>query len=377
MPFHSFYAGKRVLVTGDTGFKGAWLASWLKDLGADVHGLGLEPGTDPALFTILRLAERVQHTTLDIRHAEDLRRYIGNLRPDVVFHLAAQAIVRLSYQVPLETLETNVMGTANLLYAIGAAGYTPKRPCTVVAITSDKCYENRESYYAYREEDPMGGHDVYSMSKGAAELVVASWRRAFYSRLPGTPVRLASCRAGNVIGGGDWAPDRVVADAMRAMARGEPIPVRNPRSIRPWQHVLEPLSGYLQVGAELGRRGAEARQCETAWNFGPGRSSERTVGDLCDAVVHHWGGGSWVHTPEPNATHEAVHLKLSIDKAAHYLGWQPAWEFDATVRQTVAWYRAAHDCRYDTDTMRRKTHEQIQEYMRDAAAQSLRWTGDA
>jgi CDP-glucose 4,6-dehydratase len=373
MPFGDFYRGKRVLITGHTGFKGSWLASWLNILGAEVSGIALEPNTDPALFNILRLEERLNHRILDIREPEPLAEHMAEVSPDVVFHMAAQPLVRLSYEIPLETLDTNLMGTAYVLRAIDRAGYGPERPCGVVVITSDKCYENCETYTAYREDEAMGGHDVYSASKGMAELLVASWRRSFYTDGPEAPaVRLASCRAGNVIGGGDWSADRIMVDAINALMAGEPIPVRNPLSVRPWQHVLEPLSGYLQVGAALLSEDT-AFNARTAWNFGPGRESERTVAQLCDAIVAAWGGGAWTHTPDAEAVHEARFLKLAIDKVWHYLGWQPVWDFKNTIGQTVSWYKLAHESGFETAKMRDKTREQILEYSAAAAATGLPW----
>ena len=376
MPFDSFYQGRRVLVTGDTGFKGSWLASWLTELGAEVFGLGLPPATDPSLFDILRLGERIRHTDLDLREPEAVRAHIGEVRPDVVFHLAAQAIVRLSYRIPVDTLATNFMGTAHLLDAIRRADYTPDQACSVVVVTSDKCYDNRETCYAYREYDPVGGHDIYSMSKGAAELLASSWRRSFFAPPEGQApaVRLATCRAGNVIGGGDWAADRIVVDCMAALTQGQPITIRNPLSIRPWQHVLEPLSGYLQLGAAMATQPDQAAHLCSAWNFGPGRESQCTVGTLCDAIVRHWGNSSWSHAAESDPVHEARFLKLAIDKASHYLGWAPVWGFDTTVEHTVGWYRLAHESGYDTATMQRHTYEQIRQYVADASQRTVRWT---
>ncbi len=375
MPFNSYFRGKKVLITGDTGFKGSWLVHWLTTLGAEVHGLGLEPDTEPSLFKVLGLEERIQHVTMDIREPETLRQHLKSLRPEIVFHLAAQSLVRLSYRVPLETLETNFMGTANLLQAVSATGYTQEDPCVLVVVTSDKCYENREVYSAYGEDDPMGGHDIYSTSKGATELLVSAWRRAFFSPADNSPpaIFLATCRAGNVIGGGDWAADRLVADSIRSLSRGSPIRVRNPGSIRPWQHVQESLSGYLLVGAMLGTSGENWAKYLGAWNFGPGIQAERTVAEVCDAIVSHWGSGSWEEIRESNPPHEARFLKLAIDKAWHHLGWKPVWDFEKTVQETVSWYRLANECGYDTETMHEKTHTQNEQYMSDAAAQSLSW----
>jgi CDP-glucose 4,6-dehydratase len=259
-----------------------------------------------------------------------------------VFHLAAQALVRLSYELPIETIQTNVTGTANLLEAVRQAG----RPCAVVVVTSDKCYENREWVYGYREDEAMGGHDVYSMSKGAAELVTSSYRRSFFhpAMLAKHGVAVASARAGNVVGGGDWAKDRIVPDAIGALAEGRPIPVRNPSGVRPWQHVLEPLGGYLLLGARLAGIGADApeRFCE-AWNFGPRIEDARPVRDVVEALIAAWGSGSWDDRHDPAAPHEAGLLRLSIDKAQARLGWTPRWRFEETFRRTVEWYRAFHE----------------------------------
>ena len=270
------YAGRRVLVTGHTGFKGAWLARWLLDLGADVTGYALAPDTSPSLYGLLDLGAHTRSHLADIRDLATLQRAVSEAAPDVVLHLAAQPLVRRSYAEPLRTLETNVMGTANVLEAVRATA----KPCAVVVVTSDKCYENREHVFGYREDEAMGGHDPYSMSKGATELVVASWRRSFFdpARLAKHGVAVASARAGNVVGGGDWAEDRIVPDCVRALSRGEPIAVRNPRSVRPWQHVLEPLGGYLLLGAKLLGPDA-AHHCE-GWNFGPALDSTRTVRDV-------------------------------------------------------------------------------------------------
>lgn len=380
MTIRQLYEGRRVLVTGDTGFKGSWLAFWLERLGAEVHGLALEPDTEPSNFEILGLRERIRHRTVDIRDLPALREAVRSIGPDLVFHLAAQAIVRVSYEEPVETLNANVLGTAHLLQAVGAAGYSAERPCAVVCITSDKCYENRETYHAYRETDPMGGHDPYSMSKGAAELVIASWRRSFFppAGWAAHGVSVASARAGNVIGGGDWAPDRIVADTVRAIAGGSPVGVRNPASIRPWQHVLEPLSGYLQLGAELALAAGKRPELTSAYNFGPGRDAERTVGELVDLFIRDWGAGSWEPSPSERfrGLHEAVYLKLATDKAWHELGWKPTWEFETAVRETVEWYRRAYAGRFDPGEMRELTEEQIERYTSAAAGRGLRWAGE-
>jgi CDP-glucose 4,6-dehydratase len=327
-----------VLVTGHTGFKGSWLTLWLTQLGAEVTGYALAPDTSPALFELAGVAGVCRHVVGDVRDSSRLGTVVRELRPEVVFHLAAQPLVRLSYEKPIETIETNVLGTAQLLEAVRREG----RPCAVVVVTSDKCYENREWVWGYREDEPMGGHDIYSMSKGATELVVSSYRRSFFppSQFTSHGVALASARAGNVVGGGDWAKDRIVPDAIHALAVGRPIAVRSPDSVRPWQHVLEPLGGYLLLGARL--LGPEAPRCSEAWNFGPRWDDARPVRDLVDAVIAAWGSGTWDDRRDPAAPHEAEVLRLSIEKAQARLGWAPRWRFDETIRRTVEWYRVFH-----------------------------------
>lgn len=332
-------AGRRVLVTGHTGFKGSWLAHWLLDLGAEVAGLALPVNTDPALFELLGLENRVRHTIGDVRDVGQLRAVIKEFQPEVVFHLAAQALVRESYADPLGTITTNVVGVANLLEALRLES----RGVVAIMVTSDKCYENREWAWGYRENDPMGGHDPYSMSKGAAELVIASYRRSYFaaSELERHGVAVASVRAGNVIGGGDWARDRLVPDAIRALASDAPILVRSPNSIRPWQHVLEPLGGYMLLASRMLSRGDRAHLCD-AWNFGPRPDDAQPVARVVEAMVSQWGGGSWRDVSDPGAVHEAGSLRLSIDKACTQLGWAPRWSLDDAVSRTVEWYRAWH-----------------------------------
>ena len=332
------YAGKRILVTGHTGFKGGWLAVWLKSLGAEVTGLALAPSTEPSLFEDAGVAEGCRHLLGDIRDPGVVHAAVRESRPDAIFHLAAQSLVRLSYDEPVETVATNVMGTAHVLEAVRLE----RRPCAAVIVTSDKCYENREWDLAYRESDPMGGHDLYSTSKGAAELVTQAYRRSFFpaAKLAAHGVAVASARAGNVIGGGDWAKDRIVPDAIRALTAGTPIPVRNPRSVRPWQHVLEPLGGYLLLGAGLlGQLGDAQAYCD-AWNFGPLTRDAQPVAALVGELVAAWGEGSWVDAHQPDAPHEAGLLRLAIDRASARLGWSPRWDLRTTARHTAAWYRA-------------------------------------
>jgi CDP-glucose 4,6-dehydratase len=360
------YAGRRVFLTGHTGFKGGWLALWLKELGAEVFGYALPPDTVPSLYEEAGVASACARSTFaDVRDPARLEAELREAKADIVLHLAAQPLVRLSYEQPLQTLETNVMGTAHLLEAVKRVG----RPCAVVVVTSDKCYENREWIYGYREDEAMGGHDVYSMSKGAAELVTASWRRSFFhpAKLATHGVAIASARAGNVVGGGDWAKDRIVPDCVTALAAGKPIVVRNPKGVRPWQHVLEPLSGYLLVGARLMGVGAvgetvdRARFCEP-WNFGPHVDDARTVREVVEAMIRAWGTGSWEDRHDPAAPHEAGLLRLSIEKAQARLGWLPRWRFEETFARTVAWYRAFHGGTRG-DALRALTVKQIREYM--------------
>jgi len=332
------YAGRRVLVTGHTGFKGSWLTLWLSDLGAEVTGYALAPDTTPALFERIGAERLCRSVISDVRDLAKLTAVVKEAKPEVILHLAAQPLVRLSYQQPLETLQVNVLGTAHLLEAIRAAG----RPCAVVVVTSDKCYENQERVHGYREDEPMGGHDVYSMSKGATELVVASWRRSFFhpGKLASHGVALATARAGNVVGGGDWARDRIVPDAIAALAAGKPIPVRNPHGVRPWQHVLEPLGGYLLLGARL--LGPQAASFAEPFNFGPRLEDARPVREVVEALIAEWGAGSWDDQHDPHALHEAGLLRLDVAKAAARLGWGPRWHFAETFERTVTWYRAFH-----------------------------------
>lgn len=379
--FSKFYQGKRVFLTGHTGFKGSWLSEWLLMLGAEVHGYALDPQPHEILFGQLGLSSRLaSDTRADLRDLDALRSALEVASPDVVLHLAAQPLVRLSYEIPVETFATNVMGTAHLLEAVRLSG----RSCVVVSITTDKCYENREWLHAYREEDSMGGHDPYSASKGAAELVIASYRKSFFLNATGSggrnaDVKLASARAGNVIGGGDWALDRIVPDCIRALRKGEAVPVRNKIATRPWQHVLEPLSGYLALGAALGRD-AEDRLPKAEpfafnsqvfcgpFNFGPALTSNRTVAELVQELLKHTGG-TWNDASDPDAVHEASKLNLATDKAFHLLGWQPVWNFERTIATTAEWYLQEPS---STD-IHALTQSQIESYQSAASAKGLPW----
>ena len=324
----TFWRGKRVLITGHTGFKGSWLSALLLGYGADVHGLSLSPDTNPALFDQLGLARRLDHAIGDIRDAALVSTRIRNVRPEVVLHMAAQPLVRRSYRDPVETWSTNVMGTAHVLEALR----NWQDPCAVVVVTTDKVYENREWQHPYREEDRLGGRDPYSASKAGTELLVESYRRSFFA---GGPVRLATARAGNVIGGGDWAEDRIVPDLARARANGAILGVRNAQAVRPWQHVLDPLTGYLLLAERLMAGDPKA---ETAVNFGPEAADQRSVGDLVEAAGLHWPG-HWQDRGDPAAPHEAGRLVLNIERARHLLGWAPRWHFPRAVAETIGWYR--------------------------------------
>ncbi|MFN7957754.1 MAG: CDP-glucose 4,6-dehydratase [Holophagaceae bacterium] len=360
--FGGIYRGTRVLVTGHTGFKGSWLTRWLLELGADVAGLALAPETDPALFDLLGLEGRIRHHLLDIRDAEGVEGLVAAFRPEVVFHLAAQPLVRLSYKEPRPTWDVNVLGTINLLEALRKVGSA--RVC--VAVTTDKCYENHEQLWGYREIDPLGGHDPYSSSKAAAELAVASWRRSFFQGPEA--LRLASARAGNVIGGGDWAADRIVVDFVREIASGRPLILRNPQATRPWQHVLEPLSGYLHLAARLWEAGDQA--LAGAWNFGPSDASMVSVLELAQRLVGAWGTGMVQERSDPGQPHEAGLLKLDCSKAQALLGWRGLWDVETTARATVAWYRG----HLEGQSPEALTLRQIHDYEAAAAHAGLSWT---
>ena len=331
------FRDRSVLVTGHTGFKGSWLALWLTELGARVTGYSLAPPTQPSNFEATRLRDSLAgHHEADIRDGARLRAVLTACRPEVIFHLAAQALVRTGYDAPRETFEVNVIGIASLLDAVREL----KRPCVVVVITSDKCYENREQVWGYRENDPVGGYDPYSASKGAAELLVAAYRRSYFDpdRLAQHGVRLGSARAGNVIGGGDWGRNRIVTDMVLSLSRRQPVPVRSPGSARPWQHVLEPLSGYLTLASTM-LSSDDPRWC-TAWNFGPRPDDETTVKDMVEQFCTAWGGGRWQDASDPHQPHEAGVLRLSIDKAVCELGWRPRWNLGQAVSHAATWYKS-------------------------------------
>ena len=341
----SFWCRRRVLLTGHTGFKGSWLSLWLLSLGADVWGYALPPEPGRALFTDLGLDQdschadwgHLTHRIGDVCDMEALSRYVNEAQPQVVIHLAAQPLVRRSYRDPIGTWATNVQGSLNLLEALKPLQHS----CALVMVTTDKVYANKEWDYGYREDDRLGGHDPYSSSKAAAELAIASWRESFCGpAIHQTPhLAIATARAGNVIGGGDWAEDRLVPDAMRALAAGQLIPSRSPESTRPWQHVLEPLGGYLLLAQLLS---VDPGSYSSPFNFGPSLDSNRSVRDLLETVLQYWPG-AWQDLSDSNAPHEAGRLHLQIDKAFHQLHWHPRWDFATTVARTVAWYRSLHE----------------------------------
>tara|TARA_R100001377_G_scaffold85293_1_gene71298 strand:+ start:8823 stop:9899 length:1077 start_codon:yes stop_codon:yes gene_type:complete len=343
-----FWAGKRVLVTGHTGFKGSWLCLWLQSMSAEVFGLSLSPNTQPALFTEARVGDTMTSILGDIRDYETVLQAMITARPEIVIHMAAQPLVRFSYQHPVETYSTNVMGTVHVLEAARQIG-TVK---AVVNVTTDKCYENKELSRGYREEEPMGGHDPYSSSKGCSELVTSAYRRSFYES---AGIALASARAGNVIGGGDWAIDRLIPDILRAFERNEPVIIRNPKAVRPWQHVLEPLSGYLLLAEHLYKYGQEYA---SSWNFGPNNDDAKPVQWILEQMVEYWGQSPGWQFDDYKHPHEANHLKLDISKANVGLCWFPSIKLKQALEMTAEW-KIAFDL---GSNMRTFTLDQITAY---------------
>lgn len=364
--FGGVYRGKKVLVTGHTGFKGSWLSLWLEQMGARVIGYSLAPPTQPSLFEILKIEGRIAHSIGDVRNEKMLRGVFAKYKPDIVFHMAAQSLVRLSYADPRLTYETNIMGTVNVLEAVRRT----KSVKSALNVTSDKCYENKEWPFGYREIDPLGGYDPYSSSKGCSELVTAAYRNSFFNPEGGRESRrvaIASARAGNVIGGGDWASDRLIPDCVRALAENRVVIVRNPDSVRPWQHVLEPLSGYLWLGARMLRDGGSFSE---AWNFGPAGEDVARVEDTVREVTRLWGGGRY-RVRRDAERHEAKLLKLDTSKARLRLNWRSVYSIGEALGKTIDWYRRYYKEK-DTD-MHGFTRGQIGEYVECARQNGLEW----
>ena len=335
--FNGIYQGRKVLLTGHTGFKGSWLAYWLQRLGAEVCGYALPAPTDPSHWNLLNLDMRSE--VADIRDGQALGRVFQEFQPEMVFHLAAQPLVRASYRDPVETYSTNFMGTLNVFEACRKS----ESVRAIINVTSDKCYENREWARGYREEDAMGGHDPYSSSKGCSELLTASYRNSYFNNAAfgvKHQTLLASCRAGNVIGGGDWAEDRLIPDIMRAVAADKPVEIRNPAATRPWQHVLEPLGGYLLVGRRLLEGKAEYA---TGWNFGPAEEADLSVRQVVESIKRHWSRIDYRLAQAVDAPHEANLLKLDCTKARKQLNWHPVWDSEKTFEKTVGWYREFYE----------------------------------
>lgn len=355
--FNAFYRGKRVLVTGHTGFKGSWLSTWLHELGAEVVGVAQAPFTERDNYVLSGIGKKIKaDLRADIRDGERLKEIFREYQPEIVFHLAAQPLVRLSYDIPVETYETNVMGTIHVLEAIRVT----ESVRVGVMITTDKCYENKEQIWGYRENEPMGGYDPYSSSKGAAEIAINSWRRSFFNPKDyGTKhhVSISSVRAGNVIGGGDWALDRIIPDCIKALEANLPIEIRSPRAIRPWQHVLEPLSGYMLLAQKMWD---EPTNYSEGWNFGPRTESITPVWDVAMEVVKEYGSGELKDLSDPNALHEAKLLMLDISKAKFQLGWEPRMNIHQCIALTIDWYK-----RYQDMDVYELCVEQIRKYIRD------------
>lgn len=352
--FNNFYKGKRVLITGHTGFKGSWLSIWLHELGADVIGFALEPITPNDNYILSKIGNKLISIIGDIRDEQLLKQIFNKYQPEIVFHLAAQPIVRLSYEIPVETYNINVMGTIHVLEAIRATEGVK----VGVMITTDKCYENKEQIWGYRENEAMGGYDPYSSSKGAAEIAISSWRRSYFNpkEIGKHGKAIASVRAGNVIGGGDWAQDRIIPDCIRALELDKQIDIRSPKAIRPWQHVLEPLSGYMLLAKKMWE---EPTKYSEGWNFGPNAESIATVWDVATKVTANYGKGILHDLSDNNILHEANLLMLDINKAKFQLGWEPKMNINQSIELTIDWYK-----RYKTENVYSICQEQIEYYLK-------------
>ncbi|RKZ38888.1 MAG: CDP-glucose 4,6-dehydratase [Gammaproteobacteria bacterium] len=358
----NFWQGKKVFITGHTGFKGSWLSLWLQSVGANVIGYAQKPPTTPSLFEVAKVAEGMTSIIGDVRDLEHLQTIIAQHKPEIIFHLAAQPLVRYSYANPVETYATNVMGTVHLLEAVRQVD----RVKVVVNITSDKCYENQEWLWGYRENEPMGGYDPYSNSKGCAELVTSAYRQSFFSSKDG--VALASVRAGNVIGGGDWAEDRLIPDIMQAIMTKKPVIIRNPKAIRPWQHVLEPLHGYLMLAEKLWENSAAYAQ---AWNFGPNEEDAKPVQWIVERLTQMWSNNASWKLDNKQHPHEAHYLKLDCAKAKTNLGWYPKWTLKTALENIIYWYQA-YEKQQD---MQQITIKQIEGYQKNIIGRLLETSG--
>jgi CDP-glucose 4,6-dehydratase len=365
--FSGYYRGKRVLVTGHTGFKGGWMSLWLSELGANVTGLALPPEPSPNLYEVIRPGTFKEEFLVDITDPRDVEHAFHMANPDFVFHLAAQPLVRRSHVDPVKTIQTNLIGTLNLLEALRQS----RKRVDAIIVSSDKCYANINGRqgHAFVETDPLGGRDPYSMSKAACELLVKAWRSSFFDSDPKLG-NIATARSGNVLGGGDYRSDRIMADCARALGQRQPVLVRNPHARRPWQYVLDCMSGYLWLGAKLGQS-EKGSAYASAYNFGPGPQGSQTVTELVEEVLKSWSG-TWLKAAEPAAPHETTELRLSIAKAADKLGWRPTWALPEAVKTTVAWYRRRHETG-DKD-LRSFSLSQIADFSRAATQLSQPWT---
>ena len=351
--FNNLYNGKKVLITGHTGFKGSWLTIWLKELGAEIIGYALDPYTERDNFVLSNISSKIIDIRGDIRDISKLKDVFETYKPEIVFHLAAQPLVRLSYEIPVETYEVNVMGTINVLECMRNS----ETASTGIMITTDKCYENKEQFWGYRENDPLGGYDPYSSSKGAAEIAINSWRQSYFNPKDYNKHKksIASVRAGNVIGGGDWAKDRIIPDCIKALEKNDVINIRSPKSVRPWEHVLEPLSGYLLLGQKLIENPTKYSE---AWNFGPALDSIISVWNVAEKLIEYYGKGELRDLSNPNEFHEATLLALDVSKAKFILGWESTLNIEETLKMTVDWYK-----RYENENVYDVCLEQIKYFI--------------